>query len=706
MNDPFTQALQDGYSLLNQGRLEDARTSFNTALKIKRNSIDALSGMAAVLNGLGRVGEAIPYLEKAAKRSPKDGDLWFNLGILQLTHGDADAARIALFKAQRRMPDDPDTLHALGAACAESGETDQAITHLKRCVSLMPNHAQALLRLGNIYYSRRQMAEAISQLEKAAAADPLDDDILVSLSAAKFRDGDTDGAVAACHKALEIYPRNAVAHFNLAKYLSVSGDLAGAIEHAQTASHLSPEDSDIGGTLYQFQRQAADWDGLGDTHARLEALFEPAALLTGTYHELPFVNIFRVADPLVNLKVAQHRIAKLCQHISQDEFARRNENRRTASSTSPIKLAYLSSDFRDHPTAHLMENFMGLHDRNKFHVTCYSHGPNDHSPYRHAMATAADEFHDIAGLTDKQAAECIAEDDIDILIDLNVHITGERMEICAYRPAPLQVNMLAYPGTSGADFYDYLIADPIVAPSAEEEAFSEKLIRLPHTYFLTNHKQAVSDQTFTRSEFGLPKDSAVFACFNNVYKIEPDVFDAWLKILESLPGSVLWLFSRNETAQSNLRRQAEAAGINGERLIFADDLPKPDHLARLKLADMALDTGIYGGHTTTADALWVGLPVITLEGTHFASRASSSILRAAGLDELVCEDLDNYKALALGLASDSEKLAALKGRTAANRQTHPLFKAEDYCRQLERGFLRAYELWREGQEAENINISA
>ena len=706
MADQLIQSLQQGYALLKQGRLQDAANAFEAALKINRNSPDALSGMAAALNGLGRTDEAIPYLEKAAKRSPKDGDLWFNLGVLQLTTGNAAAARKTLFKAHKLLSDDPDTLHALGAACAESGETDQAIAHLSRYVSLVPNHAQALHQLGNLFYARRQMAEAISHLEMAAAADPLHSEILVSLSAAKFREGDTNGAIAVCRKALDVEPKKAVIHFNLAKYLSVSGDLAGAIGHAKTAFELSPEDSDIGGTLYQFQRQAATWEDLAETHARLETLFESAKDTPGAYNELPFVNIFRVPENRTNLVVARHRITKLCHNIPQDGFARRHAKRKTAARTGLIKIAYLSSDFRDHPTAHLMENFLGLHDREAFHISCYSHGPNDNSPYRLAMADAADDFHHIADLTDLQAAERIAADEIDILIDLNVHITGERMEICAHRPAPIQINMLAYPGTSGADFYDYLIADSVVVPEAEEDAFSEKLIRPPHTYFLTNHKQTVSDTAVSRAELGLPDDGAVFACFNNVYKIEPGVFNAWLAILDRLPDSVLWLFSNNETAQTNLRGRAEASGLDSNRLIFSDDLPKPDHLARLKHTDLALDTGIYGGHTTTADALSIGLPVVTLKGTHFASRASSSILGAMGLEELVCDDLVAYGELAVELVSDAEKLAALKEKTAANRETHPLFKSEDYCRFLEAGLLQAYEMWREGREQTNINIPA
>ncbi len=303
------------------------------------------------------------------------------------------------------------------------------------------------------------------------------------------------------------------------------------------------------------------------------------------------------------------------------------------------------------------------------------------------------------------AATKINQSGVDILVDLKGHTRNNRLEICALRPAPVQVTYLGFPGTSGADFLDYILTDRIVTPEDQSPYYSEQFAFLPHCYQINDHKQEISDTPFTRLDFGLPEDSFVFCSFNTNYKIEPVMFDVWMSLLNKVPNSVLWLLKSNELAASNLESEAEARGIDAKRLIFAEKIPKDQHLARYRLADLALDTRIYGGHTTTSDALWAGVPVLTLQGAHFASRVSASILNAVGLSELVTRNLADFQSLAIKLSQNSDELEALKAKLARNRLSEPLFDTPLFVANLESLYRRMWDKFLSGEAASKIDLS-
>jgi predicted O-linked N-acetylglucosamine transferase (SPINDLY family) len=742
VQNPGQNNLTEGFSHLNNGDLASAREAFQMALNFDANDVGALSGMAAVLHGeqdlagalshsgaalkldprnaelhvhhaqyllnADKVDEAKSHLSKAARFGADAPDTLYNLGVLHSMISDFKQAKKCLMKASNLNKNDPQTLMTLGTVCTELGDFDQAVKSLKLCQDLAPGSPDVSHQLGNLYFQQGDFENALKCLDHSVAVDATNSDVFLSLSATYFKMGKIDPAIEACENALKLNPEDASTHYNIAKYYGLRKNLGAALTHSQQAFELNPTDSDAAATYYQFRRQACAWEGIEALSTRLDELLsadaaEPTA-------ELPFINVFRRADSAVNLEVAQARSAKISAGIPSDGFEQRHKRRRqklTGQTASPIKIGYLSSDLRDHPTGHLMQHFFGLHDRKKFSIHAYSHGPDDKSPYRQTIEDECDSFTDIRGLTDDQAAKRIANDDIDILIDLNVHITGERMEICAHRPAPIQISLLAYPGTSGADYYNFIVGDPLVTPLEDEKFFSEKFIIMPNTYFITNAKSEVSERSFSREECGLPatlEAGAVFACFNNSYKIEPHVFAAWLNILEKSVGSVLWLFANNELCQENLRRLTGERGIDEKRLVFARDLPKPEHLARLSIADLALDTGIYGGHTTTADALFVGVPTITQQGSHYASRASGSILNALGLAELICPDLGTYENLAYQLATDPDQLQQLKAKVKSHKASHPLFNGKTYMRHFEDGLETAYDMWLKNQNFDHISI--
>ena len=311
---------------------------------------------------------------------------------------------------------------------------------------------------------------------------------------------------------------------------------------------------------------------------------------------------------------------------------------------------------------------------------------------------------ELRGLDTEEAARQIHGDRVDLLIDLDGHIQGERLDIMALRPAPVTATYLGFPGTVGANFIDYLIADKTVVPPDHAPFYVEQLVYLPHSYQCNDRDQTVSSRQVSRLEFGLPQNALVLCSFNQAYKIEPVMFDGWMRLLRALPEAVLWLWRNNDVAEGNLRREAVARGVASERLIFSGTLKRAEHLARLPLADLALDTRVCNGHTTTSDALFAGVPVVTLMGRHFASRVSASLLTAIGVPELITHSLDEYETLVLHLSRDKSARHALRDRIRLNRATMPLFDTHRFVRNLERAFEMMVGIWRHGEPPRQINL--
>jgi predicted O-linked N-acetylglucosamine transferase (SPINDLY family) len=371
-----------------------------------------------------------------------------------------------------------------------------------------------------------------------------------------------------------------------------------------------------------------------------------------------------------------------------------------------VRIGYVSANFRAHAGAFLVVGLIEQHDRREFEIVGYSASPDDGSDARARLVSAFDRFVDISETGNWDAAQLVHDDAIDILVDLNGYQQGARTAIFAYRPAPIQTVFLGFPATTGADFIDYVIVDPFVVPRDQQPFFSERLVHLPDCYQCNDDKRAISQRMPSRTECGLPEEGFVFCCFNNAYKLTPDFFDIWMRLLRAVPGSVLWLLHDNRWARTNLGREAAARGVAPERIIFAPKLPNPDHLARHRLADLFLDTLPYNAHTTASDALWVGLPLVTCAGETFAGRVAGSLLRAIGLPELVTGSLEEYEALALRLARDGDLLAALRTRLAGSKWTHPLFDTERFARNIEAAYRQMWETWRAGRPPAAFTVSA
>ncbi len=565
-------------------------------------------------------------------------------------------------------PDHPDALHLSGVVAAHAGEHGRAMDLMKRAIQRSPDNPAYHSNLGSVF-------QGIGRLEEAQSC---------------------------CRKAIQLKPDFAGAYNNMGAVFQDQGRMDEAISSFRKVLELEPDFVGIHDNLAFLLQQNCAWGELEELSPTLGRLTQNALDKGEKSPESPFSSLMRTSDPARNLAVATSWAEDVARRMSGLEIKRGDFTRRPES--PKIRIGYLSSDFYDHATAHLILGVFGHHDRDEFDIFCYTYGKDDGSHYRRKIKQDCDRFVELRGLSHLDAAKRISEDGTDILVDLKGHMKDNRLEICALRPAPVQVTYLGFPGTTGADFFGYMMTDPIVTPKNHAPWYSEHLVFMPHCYQVNDHTQPISDREWRRSDFGLPEKAFVFCSFNNFYKIEPVLFDVWMKMLHRVPESVLWLLPGNSLATENLTREAAARGMDPARLVFAKGLPKAEHLARHRFADLVLDTRIYNGHTSTSDALWAGVPLLALQGTHFASRVSSSILTAIGLPELITDTPDAYENLAVRWATHPEELQAIRRKLHENRLTEPLFDTPRFVRNLEKAYQKMWETFLAGGKPRQIEV--
>ena len=370
-----------------------------------------------------------------------------------------------------------------------------------------------------------------------------------------------------------------------------------------------------------------------------------------------------------------------------------------------LKIGYFSADLHDHAVHYLIAGLLRDYNNVEFEIFAYSYGRNKFGDLRQRLKENVNHFFDVSDHSDGSIVDLARAHSLDIAIDLTGYTGQTRSVLFQYRLAPIQINYLGYPGSMGAGFMDYIIADPTVIPSSQRQHYSENVIYLPHSYQPNDDQRQIAQTNTTRADFGLPDKAFVFCCFNNNYKISPREFDIWMRILSQTDGSILWLLKSNKCTEGNLRKQAQARGIDPDRLVFADTLPQAEHLARHKHADLFIDTFNYNAHTTGSDALWAGLPVVTKQGDQFAARVAASLLNAVGLPELITHSEEEYEALILTLSTDLNRLKAVTKKLAVNRLSSPLFDTKLYTQHFETGLQKAYSLYFYGKKPEDIFVS-
>lgn len=705
---PFSVALRLGLAMLRQGRPAAALVPLRQALQQAPGHPDCLLAMGEALVASGDTAGAMAQFDATLRAAPGHPDALYNLGVLALAGNDFPAARKHFEAALASHPAHADAMVNLAIVCEQLQQPAEAAQLLERALVVTPGHPHAHANLGKLRLQAARHNEARQHFETALAALPALPAALEGLGAVARAQGRYGEAVRRLQELTRVEPASPTAWAALADSLLQTGDLDAADSAADQAGVLDPA------LVWAWSLRAQLRVVRGELAAAIDILDAgfrqtDSTVLLGMLAQhsrricdwIRWAAAWQTLKPrILNGEEAGTPFALLCEDLTAEELcaytrawaARRFAGIR-ADTPAPrghgqrVRIGYLSSDFQEHPAAYLVTELLELHDRAQFEVYAYSYGPRDDGAMRQRIIGAVDHFVDIAWEPDDLAVERIRNDGIDILIDLKGYTVGDRLGIMARRASPVQVTWLGYPGTTGTTFIDYLIADPYIIQPGEEHSCSEQVLRLPQCYQPIDRKRLVAEPQ-ARSAYGLPESGLVFCCFNQTFKITPDLFAAWMRILQAVPDSVLWLVDDNRWSTTHLRAAAAAAGVAPERLIFAPRLPLAQHLARYKVADLALDTFPYTSHTTASDALWCGCPLVALRGETFAARVSGSILTAIQLPALIAQSPTDYAAKVLKLAASRELLQDITRRVRAARDTAPLFDTPAFTRHLEALYLQ------------------
>jgi protein O-GlcNAc transferase len=642
-----------GEALLVSKRPQDALESFEAALRRDAGSVSAHFGRGNALLDLKRPNEAVQSYEEVLRHQPRDSEALFNRGV-------------ALFELEQF------------AAAVESYD---------RAIAARPSYAAALNNRGAALLSLRKPEAALASFDAALAIKPGFPETLYHRGVALVGRGEVlrdlgrhAEAVCAYDEALRLAPDRAGVHCHRAHALmQCDGRIDEALESYSRALELDPGTPYASGSLFHARSARADWRGMPPEASR-ETIVR--SVLGGQPVCAPFAFL-----SITDSAAAQLQCARSFLRESRPTDSRRSRRYRH----ERIRVAYVSADLRDHAVTHLLVGALERHDRGRFETYGVSLRPAERSAVGIRIKDAFDRFIDASDSSDREVAELMRSLEVDIAVDLTGYTQGFRPEIFALGAAPIQVNYLGYPGTMGAPFIDYLIADEFVIPPGKREYYREAIVYLPECFQANDDRRPISEREVSRAREGLPEDAFVFCSSNNTHKLNPPMFDIWMRLLGLVPGSVLWLLGPAAAAVDNLRGEATARGIDATRLVFAERVPYAEHLGRLKLSDLALDTLPFNAGATASDALWAGVPLLTCAGEAFAGRMAGSLLRTAGIPEMVTFSAEEYERKALELAQSPDLLRSLRRRLAENRTTAPLFDTLRFTRHLEAAYA---EMWR------------
>lgn len=628
-------------------------------------------------------------------------------GNAQKAAGDPEKAIESYRRALEIQSDYLPALYNLGLILHETDRLDEAEACFRRVIALDPTDSDALFHLGALLQRTMRFAEAADTFRAALRCAPDNPHLWMRLGDLGISGNTPDSLREAAHcfdRAAELQPRFADAHFNLGHVNALLGRHDDALRSYRTALELQPDSPACQAGLLTQMQHVCDWSrfdelsGLRRSNALRRSEADPPPDPFGLL-SLPSTLAEQLACARAYSRWIKGRAARESRG-AETRFARGRDH---GGARQRLRIGYLSADFYEHVTAHVMAEVFELHDRSRIEVIAYSYGPDDRSAMRGRLERAFDRFVDLRLASNTAAAAAIHADQIDILVDLKGYTRGARTEIVALRPAPIQASYLGFPATMGADFIDYIITDRFVLRPQDAPCYSERPVYLPGSYYASDRLRPVAE-TPAREKLGLPQEGFVFCCFNQAFKILPGMFAVWMRLLHSIPNSVLWLLENNRWAADNLSREASRRGVDPARLVFAPKLPPEQYLGRLRAADLFLDTSPYNAHTTASDALWVGVPVVTCPGETLPSRVAGSQLSALGLPELITDSVAAYEALALRLARSPRALAELRARLARNRETAPLFNTMQFTRHLEAAYDCMWSIHAAGGEPRLIEL--
>jgi predicted O-linked N-acetylglucosamine transferase (SPINDLY family) len=735
------KALQNALFFHRQGKLTEAKKLYEYILHQNPRHFDALHLSGVVANQRGLLGEAEVFFQRALNIDQNSASLRLNFGNLLKNTGRFDEALESYDKALSIKPDYAEALHNRGNTLHTLKRFEEALESYAKATH--DNDADILFSRGNALHELKRFDESIASYDKALASRPTFqaayknrgysllniehfDEAIKSFDKAISLKHDCpeshnsrgralyalmkiEAAIASYENALSIKPDYFEAHYNKGIALAdlyrldealMSFDRATSLkrdfvevyikrgkvladlqrfDEASTSYNvayaLNPDYEFLYGLKLYMQMKHCKWEKLEE---ELSVLIDMLNLNKSASHPFPVLGL--LDHPHLHLVASKRYFSSKVPAQSPRNFSTK------ALSTGKIRLGYYSSDFRNHPMSHLIVQFLESHNKERFEVHGFAFGPKSTDEIRSRIAKAFDAFHEVSNTSSDELVRLSRKLGIDIAIDLNGYTEHARPDIFGQRCAPIQVSYLGYPGTLGGSSFDYIIADPVVIPHENQAFFTEKVAYLPDSYIVYDTKSVSTKKVWTRPELGLPEQEFVFCCFNSNYKILPSTFDSWIRILKAVDGSVLWLLEDNVTAATNLRKEAERRGVDSHRLIFAPKIRIDEHLARHCCADLFIDTLPYNAHTTAVDALWTGLPVLTLIGRAFAGRVAASLLRAIDMPELITHTAEEYEALAIELARDRQKLGRIRKKLEANRLTRPLFDTHRFTQHIEAAY--------------------
>ena len=681
-------------------RLDDALAGYDRVLRLQPGNVVALNNRGLALRTLRRLPEAVEAYEKVLALMPDHNDARYNLGVALLDQQRSADALAAFDAAAPKRPNDPELLNNRGVALWNLGRPAEALASLDAAIAVEPGFVEAWGNRGLALRDLARLDEALASFETVTRLAP-DNAVGWNSRGSVLRELKRyDAAIEAYSRAIAISPLYAEALNNRGyTWWAHKQQYAPALADLERAIAIDPGHPYALGEILHLKMYGADWAGFDALKGQVEA-----GVRLGQ----------RVARPFMFQAVSDNpEDLQACSRIwARDKFFEvpsAPHDRAARKAHEKIRIGYVSGEFREQATAILMAGLYEAHDRQKFEVIAVDNtGLDTNTLTDDAMRTrlekAFDKIIDVSVLSDEAAAEAIRAAEIDILVNLNGYFGKPRMGVFARRAAPLQVNYLGFPATLGASTMDYILADAIVLPEDEHRFYDEKVATLPGSYQVNDNRGRAISPVPSRAEAGLPQTGFVFCNFNNAYKLTPSTFDSWMRILKAVPDSVLWLLESRPPFADNLRREAGARGVDGGRILFAPDRSPADHLARLSLADLFLDTLPYNAHTTASDALWAGVPLLTLRGKAFAGRVAASLLTAAGLKELITETPQEYEALAVKLATGAKALKLLRDKLKKNRATCDLFSTEKTTRAIEAAYAAMWQRWLAGEKAESFSV--
>ncbi|XP_061366367.1 probable UDP-N-acetylglucosamine--peptide N-acetylglucosaminyltransferase SEC [Gastrolobium bilobum] len=734
---------------MESGDYKRALQYYKEALKLKPSFPEAFLNLGNVYKALGMHQEAIACYKHALQTRPNYAMAYGNLAGTYYEQGQLDMAILHYKQAVSCDPRFLEAYNSLGNALKDVGRVEEAIQCFNQCLALQSNHPLALANLGNVYMGRNMMSAAasyykatlsvttglsapynnlamiykqqggggggISCYNEVIRIDPLAADGLVYRGNTYKEIGRVSEAIQDYICAITVRPTMAEAHANLASAYKDSGHVESAVKSYRQALILRQDFPEATCNLLHALQSVCSWEDRHTMIGEVEGIIRRQINMSVLPSVQPFHALAYPFDPMLALEISRKYAAHcslIASRFALPPFSHpppipiNNEG-----GYERLRVGYVSSDFGNHPLSHLMRSIFGMHNKKNVEVFCYALSPNDGTEWRQSIQSEAEHFVDVSAISSDTIAKMINKDKIHILVNLNGYTKGSRNEIFAMQPAPIQVSYMGFPGTTGATYIDYLVTDEFVSPLRFAHIYSEKLVHLPHCYFVNDYKQKNQDVLdpkcqHKRSDYGLPEDKFLFACFNQLYKMDPEIFNTWCNILKRVPNSALWLVRFPAEGEMRLRAYAAAQGVQPNQIFFTDVTMKNEHIRRSALADLFLDTPLCNAHTTGTDILWAGLPMVTLPLEKMATRVAGSLCLATGLgEEMIVSSMKEYEDKAVSLALNRAKLQALTNKLKAVRMTCPLFDTARWVRNLERGYFKMWNLHCSGQRPQHFKVT-